>query len=101
MNTNLFCYRNSTRESTREQEELKEFYWLTSWLFLQFRVIFLQSTNNSNIIKIAINMILDDEEENLWQKCAKYLTNECKNKLELCSQVVILVSHKHFGTTKQ
>lgn len=46
-------------------------------------------------------MILDDEEENLWQKCAKYLTNECKNKLELCSQVVILVSHKHFGTTKQ
>lgn len=46
-------------------------------------------------------MILDDEEENLWQKCAKYLTNECKNKLELCSQVVILISHMHFGTTKQ
>lgn len=61
MNTNTFCCRNPTRE----WEQLKESYWLTSWLFLQFPVFFLQFTNNSNILKIAINMILADEEENL------------------------------------
>lgn len=46
-------------------------------------------------------MILADEEENLWQKCVKYLTNECQSKLELCSQVIILISHEYFGRRKQ